>query len=245
MRFSVVIPAYCEALQIEETVAQLRDALRDVHESGGLEIVVVDDGSHDGTAAAAVAAGADVVKRFETNRGKGAAVRAGFRAASGRVVAFTDADLAYPARHLARLLDEVEAGADVVVGDRRHRESTEVSRPTVLRRAGSRIATAACRLLFLAHVSDTQCGLKAFSRPAAQQLMEASAMDRFAFDVEVLHLAHRLGLTVREIPVTVTHSGASSVRVLSDGWKLVLDMVRIRVRVLLGRYPSPPSSPPG
>lgn len=242
MRFSVVIPAYREAERIANTVRQLRDALSAVHEAGGVEIVVVDDGSDDGTAAAAAAAGADVVERFEDNQGKGAAVRAGFRAASGTVVAFTDADLAYPAHQLSGLLQEVERGADVVVGDRRHGASTEVTPASALRRTGSWIATAACRVLRLAHVNDTQCGLKAFSGPAAQRLIEMSVMDRFAFDVEILHLAHHLGLKVTQVPVTVINSNASSVRVVSDGWRLVLDMIRIRVRVLLGRYEASPHS---
>lgn len=237
MRFTVVVPAYREADRIAATVAALRDALASVHDEGGAEIVVVDDGSDDGTAAVARSAGADIVVEFAANRGKGAAVRAGMRAASGAVVAFTDADLSYPPHQLVGLLGEVEQGADVAVGDRRHPDSVAVTKPSWLRRAGSRCVGALRGMLGLGRGRDTQCGLKAFSSQAAGELLEASVMDRFAFDVELLYLADRLGMEVREAPVEVVNSPTSSIRVASDGWELVLDMCRIRCRALLDRYP--------
>ena len=92
-------------------------------------------------------------------------------------------------------------------------------------------------MLRLGRGRDTQCGLKAFSREAASELLDASVMDRFAFDVELLYLADRLGMRVRDVPVEVVNSPVSSVRVASDGWDLLLDMCRIRTRALLGRYP--------
>ena len=237
MRFSVVVPAYREAGRIGDTVAALRAALAEVDASGGVEILVVDDGSDDGTAAAARAAGADVVVEFEVNRGKGEAVRAGMRASSGEVVAFTDADLAYAPNQLAVLLDEVERGADMAVGNRRHPHSVAVTAPSGLRRAGSLVVGLQRGMLRLGRGRDTQCGLKAFSRHAAAAVLDASVMDRFSFDIEVLYLADRLGMGVSQVPVEVVNRNASSVRVFSDGWKLVLDMFRIRARALLGRYP--------
>ena len=234
MRLSVVVPAYREVGRIGTTVASLRDALAPAHSDGGVEIVVVDDGSDDGTAEASRA---DVVVEFPANRGKGAAVRAGMRASSGAVVAFTDADLSYAPDQILGLLEEVEQGADAAVGDRRHPDSVAVTDPSWLRRAGSRAVAAACRVLRLGRGHDTQCGLKAFSREAAGELLDASVMERFAFDVELLFLAERLGMRVRDVPVEVVNSRVSSVRVASDGWALVLDMFRIRTRALLGRYP--------
>ena len=238
VRLSVVVPAYREAGRIGATVAALRAALAPVHEEGGAEIVVVDDGSDDGTAAAGRAAGADMVVEFPVNRGKGAAVRAGMRAASGAVVAFTDADLSYPPHQLLALLEEVEQGADAAVGDRCHPDSVVLTEPSRLRRAGSRAVGAVCRMLRLGRGHDTQCGLKAFSREAAGELLDASVVNRFAFDVELLFLADRLGMRVRDVQVEVVNRRSSSVRVVSDGWELVLDMVRIRCRAFLGRYPA-------
>ncbi len=237
MRFSVVVPAYREAGRIGDTVRALRAALAGVDAEGGAEILVVDDGSDDGTADAAQAAGADIVVEFGVNRGKGEAVRAGMRASSGDVVAFTDADLAYAPSQLVGLLDEVERGADIAVGDRRHPDSVTVTAPSGLRRAGSLVVGLVRGMLRLGRGRDTQCGLKAFSRRAVAALLEASVMDRFSFDVEVLFLADRLGMEVRQVSVEVVNSDVSSVRVVSDGWELVLDMFRIRARALLGRYP--------
>ena len=237
MRFSVVVPAYQEAGRIGDTVTRLRVALASVDAGGGAEILVVDDGSDDGTAEAARAAGADIVVEFGANRGKGEAIRAGMRASSGEVVAFTDADLAYAPNQLVALLDEVEGGADMAVGDRRHPDSVAVTAPSGLRRAGSLVVGLLRGMLRLGRGRDTQCGLKAFSRPAAGAVLDASVMDRFSFDIEVLFLADRLGMEVRQVPVEVVNSDVSSVRVVSDGWELVLDMCRIRARALLGRYP--------
>lgn len=238
VRFSVVVPAYREAERIGVTVAALRAALASVADDGGVEIVVVDDGSDDATADAARDAEADLVVELPVNRGKGAAVRAGVRAASGAVVAFTDADLAYSPHQLGPLLEQVEQGAQVVVGDRRHADSVAITSPSVLRRIGSRAVGAVGWVLRLGAGRDTQCGLKAFRREAALDLVAASVVDRFAFDVEVLYLADRLGLDVREVPVEVVNRATSSVRVASDGWGLVIDMVRIRARAASGRYPS-------
>jgi dolichyl-phosphate beta-glucosyltransferase len=240
VRFSVIVPAYREAGRIGDTVAALRTVLAGVRADGGAEIVVVDDGSDDGTAAAARAAGADIVVEFGQNRGKGEAVRAGMRASSGEVVAFTDADLAYAPNQLVGLLEEVERGADMAVGDRRHPDSVAVTGLSWLRRTGSLGVGLLRGLLGLGRGRDTQCGLKAFSSRAAGAVLDASVMDRFSFDVEVLFLADRLGMEVRQVPVEVVNSNVSSVRVFSDGWELVLDMCRIRTRALLGRYPSNP-----
>jgi len=237
VRFSVVIPAYREADRIGGTVKQLRSALADIAAEGGVEIIVVDDGSQDGTSAAALAAGVDQAVTLEANRGKGEAVRAGVRVSSGDVVAFTDADLAYAPDHLVVLLNEIESGSAVAIGDRRHSDSVSVTEPSRLRRAGSAVVTAVRVLLRLGDGSDSQCGLKAFSRPAAMILCDASVMKRFSFDVEVLFLAQRFGMTVKQVPVEVVNSDASSVRLMSDGWDLMVDMFRIRARALLGRYP--------
>ena len=237
MRLSVVVPAYREADRIGDTVAALRAALAPVDDRGGAEVVVVDDGSDDGTAAAARAAGVDVVVEFASNRGKGAAVRAGMQAASGAVVAFTDADLAYPPRQLPMFLAAVENGADAAVGNRLHPQSVALTEASRLRRVGSRAVGAARAMLGLGRGRDTQCGLKAFSRGAAAELVDAAVIDGFAFDVELLYLADRLALDVRDMPVEIVNRGASSVRVARDGWKLVIDMARVRLRALLGRYP--------
>ena len=143
-RATLVLPAYCEADRIAESVRRVRAELgaalspSSLGRGGGqqLEIVVVDDGSTDGTAEAAREAGADRVVRLEENAGKGAAVRAGVAVATGRTVLFTDADLAYGPAQAAALVERVEEGFDVVVGSRRHTETRTLVRAGRLRELG-------------------------------------------------------------------------------------------------------------
>jgi glycosyltransferase involved in cell wall biosynthesis len=227
VRLSVVVPAYAEADSIAATVDRLRAELADVAGLGGLEIVVVDDGSPDGTDAAATAAGADQVLSLGRNQGKGAAVRAGMLAARGRTVAFIDADLAYSPAQLRRLLAGVEDGWDVVVGSRRHTDTTTLVRARRLREVGGRVINRLTHAVLLGHHRDTQCGLKAFRSDVALTLFGRTRIDGFAFDVEIFHLVERYRLSLTEVPVQVENSPRSTVRVIRDGGRLVVDLVRI------------------
>jgi dolichyl-phosphate beta-glucosyltransferase len=237
-RLSVVVPAVDEATRIAGTVAELRSALEPVA-ADGVELVVVDDGSTDGTEAAARAAGADLVLRHERNRGKGAAVRTGVAATTGRCVAYTDVDLAYPPAQLLGLLAEVESGAQVVLGNRRDPASTTVVKASTLRDLGGRAINLLTRSVLSGGWADTQGGLKAFEGPAGRSLLAASRVDGFAFDVEVLAIAEQRGLRIVEVPVTVSHSGTSTVRVAADAARLVGDLVAIRRRLRTGAYEQP------
>jgi dolichyl-phosphate beta-glucosyltransferase len=236
-RLSVVVPAFREEGRIGDAVGRIRSALAELGED--LEIVVVDDGSGDGTAAEADAAGADVVVVQPTNRGKGAAVRAGVLVASGRTVAFTDADLAYAPEQLQGLLEQVEAGWDVVVGSRRHDQTTTLVKARRLREIGGRVINFFTHAVLLGAYRDTQCGLKAFRADAARAIFERSRVDGFGFDVEVFVVAERNGMAVTEVPVTVENSTRSSVKVVRDASRLVADLFRIRRWAREGRYQAP------
>jgi dolichyl-phosphate beta-glucosyltransferase len=234
-RLSVVVPAYREEHRIAGAVGRLRSSL-DVLAGDGLELIVVDDGSRDGTAAAAESAGADLVIRLPVNRGKGAAVRAGMLAAAGATIAFTDADLSYPPAQLLTLLAEVERGADVVVGSRRHIGTTTLVRAGLRRELSGRVFNLATRLVLSGHLGDTQCGLKAFRADAARMLFGLGRIDGFAFDVELLYLAERHGLDVREIPVELVSAQGSTVSLSSDALRMLADLVRLRRWAHAGTY---------
>ncbi|MCX7619691.1 MAG: glycosyltransferase [Acidimicrobiales bacterium] len=234
-RLSVVIPAYREQ-RIGETVERLRSELEKVAEDGGLEILVVDDGSGDGTAERAEAAGADQVIRFSSNRGKGAAVRAGMLAARGRAIAFTDADLSYSPDQILGLLEQIESGWDVVVGSRRHTDTTTLVRARRLREIGGRVINLFTYAVLLGHHRDTQCGLKAFRSDVARLIFSRSRIDGFAFDVEVFHLVEEYGLSLAEVPVRVQNTTSSTVRVVRDALRLLRDLFRIRRWSRLGVY---------
>ena len=235
-RLSVVVPAYQEAESIAATVGELRRALDTLAAYGGVEIVVVDDGSVDATAEAARRAGADHVVRHDHNRGKGAAVRTGVLAAQGRTVVFTDADLAYSPDQIPGLVALVEEGWDVVVGSRRHTDTTTLVRARRLREIGGRAINLLTRAVLLGQYRDTQCGLKAFRSDSARLIFARTRVDGFAFDVEVFHLVERYHLSLAEVPVTIANSSRSSVHVARDALRLVRDLFRVRQWAAEGRY---------
>jgi glycosyltransferase involved in cell wall biosynthesis len=228
----VVVPAFREADRIGGTVRRLHQALADIVTApaaeGGLEVIVVDDGSSDATADAALAAGAEQVVVQPRNRGKGAAVRAGVMAARGRTVVFTDADLAYQPDQVRRILAAVEDGWDVAIGDRRHPEARTVAPAPRLRVLGSRVINWLGYLVLLGSHRDTQSGLKGFRSDVARFVFARTRIDGFAFDIEVLHLVERHQLSLVEVPVEVSHTGRSTVRAFRDAARLVVDLARIR-----------------
>jgi putative flippase GtrA len=244
LRLSVVVPAYGEADRIGGTVRRLDEALGDIREAGGSEVVVVDDGSSDGTADAALAAGADQVVVQPRNRGKGAAVRAGVLAARGRTVAFTDADLAYAPDQVRRVLAAIEDGWDVAIGDRRHPDSRALAPAPPLRALGSRIINWLGYVVLLGSYRDTQGGLKAFRSDVARFVFARARVDGFAFDIEVLHLVERHQLSLVEVPVEVANTRRSTVREGRDAGRLLLDLVRIRRWSAEGEYEAHGDAPP-
>jgi len=234
VRLSVVVPAYREGDRIAAAVKAIRAELQDL--DGGLEIVVVDDGSRDDTAAAARDSGADQVITLPGNRGKGAAVRAGVLAANGRTVAFTDADLAYGPDQLICFLETIESGWDVAVGSRKHEGATALVRARRLREIGGRVINLFTHVVLLGNYRDTQCGLKAFRADVASELFDRARIDGFAFDIELFVMVERNGLALTEVPVAVRNTRASTVRVVRDAARLMRDVLRIRRWARQGVY---------
>jgi len=244
VRLSVVIPAYNESDRIATTIERVRSDLAGPVGDGGLEIIVVDDGSSDGTAEVARTAGADRVVTYHPNRGKGAAVRAGVLEAAGRTIAFTDADLSYAPAQIVGLMEEGESGWDVVVGSRKHTDTLTVVRAGRLREAGGRLVNVMTGIVLLGGYRDTQCGLKAMRSDVARLIFTHCRIDGFAFDVEIFHLVERYRLTLVEAPVEVVNSSRSTVHVIRDAGRLVVDLFRIRTWARLGQYEVTPEDLP-
>jgi dolichyl-phosphate beta-glucosyltransferase len=234
--FTVVIPAFNEECRLSGT---LDDAVFTFRERfpGSWELIVVDDGSCDGTVA--------VVKKYAThcpelrlvshsrNQGKGAAVRTGMLASRGELILFADADHATPFSQCDELLTAVQSGADLACGSRFGCRPGQVRR-TVPRR----LMSGAFRLL--AHwtvrpgLKDTQCGFKLFRRSAAMSLFRQSSETGYLFDIEILSLASRQGMQVSEVPVTWQEMPGSKVSLWRDSWRMLCGLFRIREKLRSG-----------
>jgi len=231
---SVVIPAFNEARRLPATLARVGEHL--AAQGRPHEILVVDDGSSDGTADVARSAGADVrVLRHEPNRGKGYAVRRGMLAATGARRLMTDADLSTPIEELARLEAELDRGWDVAIGSRAVAGArVEVHQPAY-REAMGRVFNVLVQVLLLPGLADTQCGFKLFTAGAADAAFRACRLDGFSFDVEALYVARLRGLRIAEVPVVWRNDAATRVS-LGGGGTAFLDLLRIRLAAWRGDY---------
>ena len=247
---SIIIPAYNEEARLPRAFARIRDylAARGM-KTGQVEIVVVDDGSADGTAR--------VVEEWShqlpslrlvsngENRGKGYSVRHGMLEARGRIALFTDADLSAPIEEADKLFAALNAGSEVAIGSRALDRSLISTRQSRLREIAGMIFNGFVRIFTGLPFHDTQCGFKAFVAAPCRVVFEQQRIERFGFDPEVLFLAKRHSLRAVEIPVRWAHDPATKVHVLRDSVLMFTDLVLIRWNWLLGRYPSrPPARQP-
>ena len=234
---SVILPAYNEARRLPASLRTLNLYL-DEH-GPDAEVIVADDGSTDQTAALVEEARREWPRiRLLTlpHRGKGHAVREGMLAARGQVRLFCDVDLAVPVETIAPFLEEARV-SDVVIGSRELPGARRIGEPR-RRRVTGRVFHLLARLLSRLPYGDTQCGFKAFKAQAAQALFNAQRVEGFGFDVEILYLAQRWGLKVRELPVEWRYGEESKVRVY-HGPKALAEVAGVRWRALRGAYRGP------
>lgn len=234
---SIVIPAHNEENRLPATLLRIKEYLG--RADMAYEIILVDDGSRDRTVAVAresASGGGLRVLANGRNRGKGYSVRRGMLAAAGRFVFYSDADLSTPIEELDRLLPELENGADVVVGSRGLAESHLELRQPRHRESLGRLYNLLVRVLVVRGFQDTQCGFKGFRQECVREIFSRQRLDRFAFDVEILHIAGRLGYRAVEVPIRWLNSPESKVRIVGDASRMLLDLFRIRLYALLGHY---------
>jgi glycosyltransferase involved in cell wall biosynthesis len=228
---SVVIPAYNEARRLPATLSGWQAYL------GGQpyawEVIVVDDGSQDATSRVAATAGARVL-RLEQNQGKGGAVRAGVLAAEGQAIAYADADMNVAPAYLGQALPLLEADADVIVGRRALSEYALAEGPVRLLAGG--LVQVTRRVLVMSSIQDTQCGFKVFRRDLARSVFIRTQIRSFAFDIEALFLARKLGARIHEMPVRTAYRAESTFDVQKHLPIFLRDIVQIRLNDLAGRY---------
>jgi glycosyltransferase involved in cell wall biosynthesis len=236
-KVSIVIPAFNEAIRIGGTLLQLRQYVERLQYP--FEVIVVDDGSVDDTAAIVQRGAFPGLRllRNRANRGKGYAVRQGVLGSSGDYVLFSDADLSTPITELQTLLDvALNEDADIVIGSRAVDRSLIDRHQSWGREYGGIVFNVLMKAILGLPYHDTQCGFKLFRRERVLAIFEKQSTEGFGFDPEILFMASRRNLKVREVPVRWSHADGSKIRFVSDGFKMFLDLARIRWNHILGRY---------
>jgi len=231
--FSLVIPAFDEALRLPPFLESVRQHL-DHRYPDNHEIIVVDDGSRDALPEV-LAAQQDgwpelTVRRHAVNRGKGAAVRTGVLAARGDVILFADADGATPIDQEVALCKALGEGADVAVGSRLLAADGVQRRRSRLRGSLGRLFARLARRWLRISVCDTQCGFKMFRREAARRLFSLAQETGYLFDLELLMAAGRLGYRVAEVPVCWREVAGGHLSIAREIWRVPLGLWRIRRR---------------
>ena len=237
-QLSIVIPAYNEGARIELTLDRVMTCVE--KQGWDAEVLVVDDGSTDGTPKIVHAWMARYPRlhliQNDGNRGKGFSVRNGLLQAAGEVVMFTDADLSAPMEETELLLAAIADGADVAIGSRWMDKTRQTIHQPLYRRFFGRCFNWVTRTVIGLPFKDTQCGFKAFKRPAAQVIFRLQRIERWGFDPEILFIARKLGYDIREVPVTWGHDERSRMSYLKDGMKMLEEMAVIRANSVAGRY---------
>jgi glycosyltransferase involved in cell wall biosynthesis len=228
---SIVIPAYNEFERIETTIRSATDYFKGKPQA--FEVIVVDDGSSDKTAELVTGLMRELrnvkLSRLNHNQGKGAAVKRGMLEANGEVRLFMDADGSTAISELDKFLPVIQQGFDVVVGSRLADGAVKKVKQNFSREILGWVFRKLTRYMMNTSVLDPQNGFKIFTKVAAVKIFSDLQTTGWGFDVEVLMIAKKYGLRVKEIPVTWTNDGRSKMR-FGHMVVMLVDLVKIRMR---------------
>ncbi len=233
---SVVIPAYNEESRLPATLAQVSSHLQ--QRGVDYEILVVVNGSTDRTAEVTKAAAdrdPNIRLILTSTRGKGRAVKIGVDESQGDRIVFCDADLSTPIDEAVALADRLDQSFQIVIASREGSGARRLGEPNARHLMG-RVFNGLVRTFAVPGIQDTQCGFKAFARACAREVFARQTIDGFGFDVEILYIARRRGFGILEVPVTWEYRSSSRVDPLRDTFRMVADIVRVRLNGLRGRY---------
>lgn len=243
LSLSIVLPAYNEAARIGASLDKIIEYAQ--QHAWTVEVIVVNDGSTDNTA--------DIVRQYAAqhpwlrlienpgNRGKGFSVRNGMLHARGDILLFSDADLSSPITEADKLVAALQSEADVAIGSRWVRKELQVVPQPLGRQILGRMFNMALRLVLGLNFKDTQCGFKAFRRPAAELVFAQQQIETWGFDPELLYLAQKAGLRIVEVPVYWAHSEGTRLHPLRDGMRMFAQLFQIRWNAITGKYHSRPA----
>jgi len=241
LTYSFIIPAYNESERLRGSLPKVLDYIHQQRLQA--EIIVVNDGSTDGTA--------EVVRDFAArdpevhllenpgNRGKGYSVRNGMLHSNSDVLLFTDADLSSPIYEASKLFEALAQGADIAIGSRWLQAGLQTERQPLYRQVYGRLFNLGLRIVLGLTYRDTQCGFKAFTRTAARTIFSRQRVERWGFDPELLFLANKFKLRTVEVPVEWAHDHRSRINPLRDGLNMGVEMLMVRWNDIRGLYKRP------
>jgi len=237
MQISLIIPAYNEEKNILRMLKKLRLLLK--NEKDKWEILIINDGSTDNTLGILKNYKPKFFKiiSYKKNKGKGFAVKKGVKEATGDYICFIDSDLAYSFDNLKNLLSYLE-NFEVVIGSR-NLETDNHENISTLRRIFGKGFNILSNIILGYRIKDTQCGLKAFKKEAAERLFSKQTLNGWGFDTEILYLAKKKNYKIKEVrAVVLERYGAqdSKINFLKDPIKMFLDLLKIRLNDICGKY---------
>lgn len=234
MKISVIIPMYNEEKIIKETAIELHRYMNDRFGAGNFEVLFSNDGSKDNSKSAVNELLLDGIRvvGYDVNKGKGCAVRTATLEAQGDVVMFTDADLAYGVDVIGRAYDHFLTNKDtkMLIGSR-NIDADGYAEYTFIRKLMSKIYIRVLCLVGGFKLSDSQCGCKAFENKTAKEIFSRCEINGFSFDFEVIMIAQKLGIKIKEFPVKIINHRESKINIFSDTFKMLSDIRKIKKRV--------------
>jgi dolichyl-phosphate beta-glucosyltransferase len=241
-QITIVIPAYNEHRFIGSSVQTIVDYLTGRYER--FEVIVVDDGSQDGTFHAVETLHLQMppdctllTLTNEHNSGKGYSIRKGMLSSHGEVAIFMDADLSYDLSAIDSITAAIRSGYDVAIGSRLIEGSEIHTDVPMVRTFTGRMFNLLVQLFLFKGIADTQCGVKGFSHKAARDIFSRQMLQQFSFDIEIIYIAMQLHFHIKQVPVKlINYRKESRVNVITDSWKMLWDIFRVRIHGLRGTY---------
>ncbi|MEK6916224.1 MAG: dolichyl-phosphate beta-glucosyltransferase [Nanoarchaeota archaeon] len=228
---TIVIPAYNEENRLGNSISKIIKYFKEKQ----IEIIVVDDGSFDNTVSVASSFKNVKVLENKENIGKGYSVKQGVLAAKANFVLFSDADLSTPIEDIEKLWKYKEE-YDIVIGSRKSKGAKVVEKQPPWRVFAGNIFPIIARIMTGLTIKDTQCGFKLFNMKKCRKVFEKMTIDGFSFDVEMLYIAKKQGLKIKEVGVDWYNDNASKVSLIKDSIHMFTDLIKIKIKDFLGRY---------
>lgn len=231
---SIVIPTYKEKDRLPETIDKIEKYC--AFKKYNFEIIIIVEKSDFETKSVALNLSSrhwniSVIDN-SNNKGKGGSVKSGVFTSKGDYIFFSDADLSTPIEEIEKLIIELNKGCDIVVGSRYLPESKILKPQPLFRRISGFVFRILRRIILVRKIKDTQCGFKGFKKDVALNLFSKLSITGFAFDVEILHIAEKIGYIVKEVPVIWQNNLNSKVLPIKTSFEMLIDILKIKLKYM-------------